>query len=62
MTTAYAVGTVVPSRFDGGLVAASYFASLCGCLVTIEILHRRGTALKSWRSWYVETGERLITP
>lgn len=45
-------GDLVPSSFDTGIVAASYFASLCGCLLTVELLHRRGTALKSWRSWY----------
>lgn len=39
------------SHFDAGIVAASYFASLCGCLLTIEMLHRRGTALGNLRSW-----------
>jgi len=44
-------GTPVGSHFEPGIVAASYFASLTGCLLTIEMLHRRGTALGNWRSW-----------
>lgn len=51
---AYERGDTVPSTFDPGIVAASYFASLTGCLLTIEILHRRGTALGNFRSWYVK--------
>lgn len=49
----YAPGDYVPSHFDPSIVAASYFASLCGCLLTIELLHRRGTALNNFRSWSV---------
>ncbi|KXT07021.1 hypothetical protein AC578_7125 [Pseudocercospora eumusae] len=48
---AYERGSIVPSTFDPGIVAASYFASLTGCLLTIEILHRRGTAFGNFRSW-----------
>ena len=44
-------GDVVPSFFNPVIVAGSYFASFSGCLLTIELLHRRGTALGSWRSW-----------
>jgi hypothetical protein len=44
-------GDVVPSFFNPAIVAGSYFASFSGCLLTIELLHRRGTALGSWRSW-----------
>ncbi|KAK4496633.1 hypothetical protein PRZ48_012613 [Zasmidium cellare] len=47
-------GDTVPNSFNSGLVAASYFASLCGCSLTVELLHRRGTALENVRSW-VET-------
>lgn len=46
-------GSLVSSTLEPGLVVASYFASLIGCLLTIEILHRRGTGLQNWRSWYV---------
>ncbi|KAI7567699.1 hypothetical protein KC319_g20380, partial [Hortaea werneckii] len=45
-----------PSHFDAGIVAASYFASLCGCLLTIEMLNRRGTALGNVRSWLETLG------
>jgi hypothetical protein len=44
-------GDVVPSSFDAGIVAASYFASLCGATLTIELLNRRATALRNLRSW-----------
>ncbi|CAK4034166.1 hypothetical protein DOTSEDRAFT_88624 [Lecanosticta acicola] len=44
-------GDTLGARFNYGLVAASYLASLCGCQLTVEILHRRSTALGSWRSW-----------
>ncbi|QIW96988.1 hypothetical protein AMS68_002506 [Peltaster fructicola] len=47
----YAVGDFVPSHFNASIVVASYFASLCGCVLTIELLHRRGTALGNVRSW-----------
>lgn len=46
-------GTPVVSHFQPWLVAVSYLSSLCGCLLTIELLHRRGTALGNLRSWYV---------
>lgn len=49
----YGPGSIPHSHFQVGFVAASYFASLCGCLLTIEMLHRRGTALGNLRSWYV---------
>ncbi|KAK3654545.1 hypothetical protein LTR56_003191 [Elasticomyces elasticus] len=52
----YVEGEVVPSHFSPGIVAASYFASLCGCLLTIELLHRRGTALGNLRSWLETLG------
>ncbi|SMR61033.1 unnamed protein product [Zymoseptoria tritici ST99CH_3D1] len=51
MSEIYGVQSNIPSTFDAGIVAGSYFASLCGCILTIEILHRRGTALRNWRSW-----------
>ncbi|EME44484.1 hypothetical protein DOTSEDRAFT_88624 [Dothistroma septosporum NZE10] len=51
MSARYGIGDAIPSSFDPGIVAGSYFASLCGCLLTVEILHRRGTALLNWRSW-----------
>ena len=44
-------GDIVPSFFNPAIVAGSYFASFSGCLLTIELLHRRGTAHGSWRSW-----------
>jgi len=47
----YIAGDVVPSHFNPAIVVGSYFASFSGCLLTIELLHRRGTALGSWRSW-----------
>jgi len=47
----YGEGDLVLSQFNPGIVAASYLASLCGCLLTIELLHRRGTALGNLRSW-----------
>ncbi|KAK3074721.1 hypothetical protein LTR53_002596 [Teratosphaeriaceae sp. CCFEE 6253] len=50
------VGETVPSHFNPGIVAGSYFASLCGCLLTIELLHRRGTALGNLRSWFETLG------
>jgi hypothetical protein len=46
-------GDVVHSHFNIVIVAASYFASLCGCLLTVEMLHRRGTGVRSRRSWSV---------
>lgn len=46
-------GEVVGSHFMVPIVVASYFASLCGCYITIELLHRRGTGVKSKRSWCV---------
>lgn len=52
MATGYVIGDHVPGHFNGSIVAASYFASLCGCVLTIELLHRRGTALNNLRSWY----------
>ena len=52
----YEIGSTVPSHFEPGIVAASYFASLCGCLLTIEMLHRRGTALGNLRSWFETLG------
>lgn len=45
------IGDVVPSHFNPSIVTASYFASLCGCLLTVELLHRRGTGVSNWRSW-----------
>lgn len=51
MADRYSPGDDVPSSFHAGIVTASYFASLCGCLLTVEMLHRRGTALGNWRSW-----------
>ncbi|WPH02043.1 Hypothetical protein R9X50_00489800 [Acrodontium crateriforme] len=47
----YQPGSLVSSHFNAAIVAASYFASFCGCLLTIEMLHRRGTALGNLRSW-----------
>ncbi len=47
------LGDIVPSHFNGAIVTASYFASLCGCLLTVEALHRRGTGVHNWRSWQV---------
>ncbi|KAK5116696.1 hypothetical protein LTR62_007370 [Meristemomyces frigidus] len=52
----YNAGDVVESHFAIGFVAASYLASLCGCVLTIELLHRRGTALGNWRSWFETLG------
>lgn len=52
----YTRGQTIHSHFNPGIVAASYFASLCGCLLTIELLHRRGTALGNWRSWLETLG------
>jgi hypothetical protein len=46
-----ALHTVVPSSFNPGIVAASYFASLCGAILTVELLNRRATALGNLRSW-----------
>jgi NO-binding membrane sensor protein with MHYT domain len=44
---------VVKSRFDWGVVAASCIASLCGCYLAVELLHRRSTGVRSKRSWLV---------
>ncbi|KAK1812260.1 hypothetical protein LTR12_013349 [Friedmanniomyces endolithicus] len=52
----YGEGDLVLSHFNPGIVAASYLASLCGCLLTIELLHRRGTALGNLRSWLETLG------
>lgn len=45
------LGDAVPWHFLPAIVAASYFASLCGTVLTVEILHRRGTGVRNWRSW-----------
>ena len=50
MSTEYSFGDVISSNFNPAIVTASYFASLCGCLLTIEILHRRGGGVWNWRS------------
>ncbi|KAI6854615.1 hypothetical protein KC323_g8702 [Hortaea werneckii] len=47
---------IQPSHFNAGIVVASYCASLCGCLLTIEMLHRRGTALNNPQSWLETLG------
>jgi len=47
----YAVGDTVPSHFDPAIVFGSYIASLVGCELTVELLHRRGTGLHNVRSW-----------
>ncbi|KAK6435043.1 hypothetical protein LTR95_008778, partial [Oleoguttula sp. CCFEE 5521] len=52
----HALGEVISSHFDPGIVVGAYFASFTGCLLTIELLHRRGTSLGSLRSW-IETIE-----
>ena len=45
------IGDVVPSHFNITIVTASYFASLVGCMLTVELLHRRGTGVNTKRSW-----------
>ncbi|KAK1054583.1 hypothetical protein LTS16_000227 [Friedmanniomyces endolithicus] len=55
-SSVYGEGDLVLSHFNPGIVAASYLASLCGCLLTIELLHRRGTALGNLRSWLETLG------
>ncbi|EMC97581.1 hypothetical protein BAUCODRAFT_122015 [Baudoinia panamericana UAMH 10762] len=52
----YPLHTQIESHFNPAIVAASYFASLCGCLLTIEMLNRRGTALGNLRSWLESLG------
>ncbi|KAF2480066.1 hypothetical protein BDY17DRAFT_327049 [Neohortaea acidophila] len=47
----YKIGDVVPSHFEPGIVAGAYIASICGCLLTVEWLHRRVTGLQNIRSW-----------
>ncbi|KAF2863931.1 hypothetical protein K470DRAFT_239807 [Piedraia hortae CBS 480.64] len=44
---------IIQGHFEVSLVAAAYLGSLSGCLLTIELLHRRGTGLGNWRSWLV---------
>ncbi|OQN99051.1 hypothetical protein B0A48_14912 [Cryoendolithus antarcticus] len=58
MTTieTHALGEIISSHFNPGIVVGAYFASFTGCLLTIELLHRRGTSLGSLRSW-IETVE-----
>lgn len=48
--TMYQPGQTVPSDFDNGLIAASFFVSLAGSITTIELLHRR-TVFKGWQNW-----------
>ena len=57
-TSPYSIGDAVPSRFEPSIVAASYFASLCGCALTIELLHRRGSGISTLRSWCVDRHRR----
>lgn len=51
MSLKYHLEEVIPSHFDPGIVAGSYFASLCGCYLAVELLHRRETGLKTWKGW-----------
>ena len=44
-------GEVVPSHFNPGVVAASYFVSFSGCYLTVELLNRRGSGLGTVLSW-----------
>ena len=46
----YKPGDIIPSHFDPRIVAGAYIASLTGCYLTIELLHRRGTGLSNLRS------------
>ncbi|KAF2153040.1 hypothetical protein K461DRAFT_320760 [Myriangium duriaei CBS 260.36] len=45
----YRIGDVVPWHFEPGLVVASFFASLVGTTLTVELLHRKRLG-KSWTS------------
>lgn len=37
----YHVGSIVPWHFTPGIIVASFFASLTGTLLTVELLHRK---------------------
>ena len=41
MTDAYGPGDVVPWHFSPGLIVGSFFASLTGTVLTVELLHRK---------------------
>lgn len=45
----YQVGDIIPWHFSPGLVVASFFASLVGTTLTVELLHRKKLG-KSWKS------------
>jgi len=45
----YKVGDIVPWHFSPGIVVASFFASLIGTTLTVELLHRKRLG-KSWTS------------
>ncbi|KAJ9624410.1 hypothetical protein H2203_005282 [Taxawa tesnikishii (nom. ined.)] len=45
----YYPGSVVPWHFTTGTIVASFFASLAGTLLTVELLHRKRTG-KTWAS------------
>lgn len=47
----YTLGSVVPWHFSPGIIVASFFASLIGTLLTVEVLHRKRLG-KSWISRY----------
>lgn len=39
--TLYHPGDIVPWHFVPGIIVASFFASLSGTLLTVELLHRK---------------------
>ncbi|PNS14019.1 hypothetical protein CAC42_6532 [Sphaceloma murrayae] len=45
----YVAGDIVPWHFSPGLVVASFFASLIGTILTVELLHRKRLG-KNWMS------------
>ncbi|KAJ9623115.1 hypothetical protein H2203_006051 [Taxawa tesnikishii (nom. ined.)] len=45
----YYPGAIVPWHFTAGIIVVSFFASLTGTLLTVELLHRKRTG-KTWAS------------
>ncbi|KAF2223549.1 hypothetical protein BDZ85DRAFT_111070 [Elsinoe ampelina] len=48
-TSPYVVGEIIPWHFEPGIVVGSFFASLIGSVLTVELLHRKRLG-KNWMS------------
>lgn len=58
----YLPGDIVPWHFMPGIIVASFFASLTGTLLTVELLHRKrlGKSIMSrYESCSIQTNQRI---